>query len=83
LNVHRENLAQDKLLPELRHYYSTIKTKRQLKLDVPAGFHQLTSAQRLITTKTPPQKSSKDQELSSLTLSLPLASLILHLKNQL
>jgi len=74
LNVHHENLAQDKLLPELRCYYHTIKTKRQLKVDVPASFCQLTSAQRLITPKTPPRKSSKDQELSSLTLSLSLAS---------
>jgi len=67
LNTHHEVSTKDKLLPELRQYYDTIKTKRQLKLKVPAGFHQLNSIQKLCPTKVPPRKSSRDLLAESAT----------------
>jgi len=72
LNAHREISNQGKLLPELRHYYNEIKTKHQLKLDVPAGFCHLTSTQQHFTTKNPPRKSSTDQDSTPSSMSHPL-----------
>jgi len=65
LNNHHELSVKDNLLPELRQYYSNVKTKRQLQLDVPAGFRELTSTQKLIPPKLPPRKSSSLSDLES------------------
>jgi hypothetical protein len=59
--------SKDQLLPELRQYYKDVKTRRQLKLDVPAGFRQLTSTQRHFTTKTPPRKSTDGDQKANTT----------------
>jgi hypothetical protein len=48
----------DNILQDLRSYYSTIKTKRQLGLNVPAGFHQDSSLQQQFKIHSPPRKSS-------------------------
>lgn len=45
LNVHHETYEQNKLLPELHHQHNMINTKRQLKLNVPAGFCHRTLTQ--------------------------------------
>jgi hypothetical protein len=37
-----ESLKVDNILQSLRHYYKDVKTKQQLNLEVPAGFHHLT-----------------------------------------
>jgi len=72
LNAHCEISDQGKLFPELRRYYNEIKTKCQLNLDVPAGFRHLTSTQRHFTTKTPPRRSSTDQDSTQSSMSHPL-----------
>ncbi len=33
-----DEIPQGNILKDLRHYYNTVTTKRQLGLDVPAGF---------------------------------------------
>jgi hypothetical protein len=67
LNSHHETPTKDKLLPDLWQYYSSVKTKRQLKLDVPAGFRKLPSTQKLIPPKTPPRNSSDSSNLMNTT----------------
>jgi len=62
----------DKLLPELRHYYNEVKTRRQLKLDVPAGFRQLTEVQRLSTPTIP---SNASDIIPSTTTNIPSSSI--------
>jgi hypothetical protein len=65
---------KDNLLPELCRYYTTVESKRQLRLRVPADFRPLTSTQRQFHTKTPPRKSSTkrnttlDSDISSTLL---------------
>jgi hypothetical protein len=49
----------DNLLSSLRCYYKGVKTKRQLNLDVPAGFRQSSDLQRQFRTLTPPRKASQ------------------------
>jgi hypothetical protein len=44
------------ILKCLREYYSNVKTKRQLNLDVPAGFRQRTNLQRDFSEFLPPGK---------------------------
>ncbi len=70
-------VTKDNLLPELRRYYDSVKTKRQLRMDVPAGFRHLTSTQRQFAVKTPPRKISTfnqgDLDLTS-SLECPLHS---------
>jgi hypothetical protein len=56
----------DNLLKTLRQYYKEIKTKRQLSLDVPAGFCKSSNLQQNSRTLTPPRKSSKTADLSLL-----------------
>lgn len=44
------------ILTSLHQYYSTVKTKRQLNLDVPAGFRQPSTLQRDFHDFLPPGK---------------------------
>jgi hypothetical protein len=39
-DLEKESHSIDSLLQHLQKYYSTVKTKRQLNLEVPAGFRQ-------------------------------------------
>jgi hypothetical protein len=65
------NTKQDtNLLKSLCQYYSTVKTKRQLNLDVPASFHQSTSLQRGFNTFLPPCKVRSSIELPTADPSL-------------
>jgi hypothetical protein len=48
----------DNILCSLRRYYSEIKTKRQLSLDLPAGFCQDNTLQRNYKEFLPPEKIS-------------------------
>jgi len=56
----QDNWKQNNLLGELRDYYNQVKTKRQLKLNVPAGFRQPTHTQRLFVSKIPPRDASAE-----------------------
>jgi hypothetical protein len=56
----------DNLLKTLRQYYKEIKTKWQLSLDVPAGFHKSSNLQQNFCAFTPPRKSSNTADVSSL-----------------
>jgi hypothetical protein len=58
-NVSQECKKLDNLLSSLRQYYKDVKTKRQLNLDVPAGFRQSSDLQRQFRTLTPPRKASQ------------------------
>ena len=63
-----ETTKLDNILRQLRRYYQEVKTKRQLGLDVPAGFRSDTSLQSTFREFQPPRrsKSSSDQMDSSL-----------------
>ena len=52
INVETEKI--DNILQDLRKYYSTIKTKCQLGLNVPAGFRRDTNHQQQIKQFSPP-----------------------------
>jgi hypothetical protein len=41
--VSMKSQKEDNLLCNLQHYYDEVKTKRQLNMDVPAGFRHNTS----------------------------------------
>jgi len=44
--INEETNRLDNLLLSLSQYYDTIKTKRQLQMEMPAGFHQISNHQR-------------------------------------
>jgi len=48
----------DQLLQQLRDYYTTVKTKRQLGLDAPAGFRRDPTSSQNYRYATPPRKTS-------------------------
>jgi hypothetical protein len=56
--IQQETAKLDNLLLDLHRYYNEFKMKRQLKMEVPAGFRHLTSSQRQFVSKTPPRNSS-------------------------
>ena len=62
--VRQEHTKLDNLLHDLCAHYNTVKTKWQLKLEVPAGFRQLNSFQCLVPPKTPPRASSASSTIS-------------------
>jgi hypothetical protein len=64
LEINHEHAQLNHILQHLRHYYSDIKTKRQLNLDLPAGFRQDSTAQRNFKEFLPPAKSSPATNLS-------------------
>jgi len=43
-----ETTYLDNLLQELRHYYETVKARRQLNLEVPAGFRKVSDHNKLL-----------------------------------
>ncbi len=50
------------LMKSLRQYYASVKTKRQLSLNVPAGFRQASNLQTMFQTFTPPRKSKSAED---------------------
>jgi hypothetical protein len=56
-----DEIPQGNILKDLRHYYNTVTTKRQLGLDVPAGFRSHSMHHRQHILHTPPRKSTHDQ----------------------
>ncbi len=57
--VTQETTKLDDILRSLRRYYAEIKTKRQLGLNVPAGFRSSTSLQKMYKNFTPPRRSDQ------------------------
>ncbi len=56
-SINQETEKIDNLLGDLRTYFNTVKTQRQLKLEVPAGFRQLTTTQHHALPKVPTKDS--------------------------
>ncbi|MFN9982838.1 MAG: hypothetical protein ACK53Y_23110, partial [bacterium] len=54
-----DNLSSNNILADLRKYYDDVKTKRQLGLDVPAGFRSATTRSKQLILHTPPRKSAQ------------------------
>jgi inhibitor of KinA sporulation pathway (predicted exonuclease) len=61
-NVQEETDRLDTILHDLRRYFTTVKTKRQLGLN-PAGFHRHSDLQKEFLLQTQPRRS-KSSELS-------------------
>jgi hypothetical protein len=65
-----ETTYLDNLLQELRHYYETVKTRRQLNLEVPAGFQKVSDHNKLLrdhlSLNAELDKSFSSSELSEL-----------------
>ncbi len=57
--VDHDTKQLDNILKDLRDYYVSIKSKRQLGLDVPAGFRRESNHKQEFTMFSPPRKSSK------------------------
>jgi hypothetical protein len=57
-DIQQETSKIDNNLNDLRTYYSTIKTKRQLGMNVPAGFRRENLQQQNLHLYTPPNKQS-------------------------
>jgi hypothetical protein len=79
-NVKQETDQLDNILRELHRCYADVKTKRQLDLDIPAGFRRASSHQKQIILHTPPRKSDANTSncvhlLSEVTDSSTLPSL--------
>jgi len=55
-------------LNDLRDYFCDVKTKRQLGLDVPAGFRQSSNHQKDFVIHTPPRRSKSSMDLDSFSL---------------
>jgi hypothetical protein len=70
-----EHGAQENLLSDLRRYYFTTKTKRQLGLDISVGFRQSSNYQKLFQLHTPPRKA-KDSDITTSNLDDILLSLV-------
>jgi hypothetical protein len=66
--IHDETAKLDNILGTLQQYYNNVKTKRQLKMGVPAGFRQLTSTQRQFTPKLPTRNTEASTDLSTVHL---------------
>jgi len=54
-----DDLSSNNILADLRKYYDEVKTKRQLGLDVPAGFRSTTTRSKQLILHTPPRKSAQ------------------------
>ncbi len=73
LKVNSDSKDMDNLLKSLRRYYDSVRTKRQLNLNVPAGFRQKSHVQQLFHNFTPPRKArSEDPIISQVTSNLPI-----------
>jgi hypothetical protein len=81
-DINTESRKLDNILHDLCNYYASVKTKRQLGLDVPAGFRRDSTTKQQFNNFTPPRKSSINVSdggnnlftLSSLDLNMPLFS---------
>jgi hypothetical protein len=56
-DVTSDSKDMNNLLKSLRRYYDSVRTKRQLNLNVPAGFHQTSQVQQLFHNFMPPKKA--------------------------
>jgi len=66
----QEELSQetehlDNILRNLRRYYKEVKSKRQLGLEVPAGFRSLSELQKTFQNFSPPRRSKSATNLPS------------------
>jgi len=59
-----EPTGEDNILRQLRKFYQEVKHKRQLNLDVPAGFCRDTTHQQNYRYATPPRKTKQDHQSS-------------------
>jgi len=57
-NIDIETKQLDNILRDLRNYYHTVKTKRQLGLEIPAGFRRESVHKKEFTLHSPLRKSS-------------------------
>jgi hypothetical protein len=57
--------SPDNILRDLRQYYSTVKTKHQLSMDVPAGFHQSTQLHKDFQQFLPPPSADSSSSTVS------------------
>jgi len=57
-DINTESRKLDSILHDLRNYYALVKTKRQLGLDVPAGFRRDSTTKQQFNNFRPPPKSS-------------------------
>ena len=57
-NIDIETKQLDNILRDLRNYYHTVKTKRQLGLEIPAGFRRELAHKKEFTLHSPLRKSS-------------------------
>jgi hypothetical protein len=64
-NLLKETNHIDGLLCKLRHYYQDVKTKRQLGLDVPAGFRVASQQEQNRRALVPPCKSIESSSIDS------------------
>jgi len=64
-NLLTETNHIDGLLCKLRHYYQDVKTKRQLGLDVPAGFRVASQQEQNRRALVPPCKSIESSSIDS------------------
>jgi hypothetical protein len=62
----QETKQLDNILCHLCHYYKEVKMKRQLGLEVMAGFRASTDLQKNFNTFTPPRRSKSTQTLPSI-----------------
>jgi hypothetical protein len=59
-NSNIENDQLDNIVRDLRQYYHSMKTKRQLGMNVPAGFPRHSNHQQQFILHTPPRKSANN-----------------------
>jgi hypothetical protein len=55
--LQNDSANTDHLISDLCQYYNSVKVKRQLGFDVPAGFQQSSNHQQMFQLYTPPRKS--------------------------
>jgi len=68
-DIESSSKSSDNLLKSLRQYYSEVKSKRQLNLDVPAGFRSASALQKDFQVFTPPCKAWSANICNTSTLS--------------
>jgi hypothetical protein len=73
-DLHQETTHLDNLLYHLHQYYDWVRTKRQLNLEVPAGFRKTTSHQKMFQEFIPPQETGiySHDAMSFLNIPTPL-----------
>jgi hypothetical protein len=66
-DIQKETIHLDTILKDLRQYYASVKTKRQLGFDVPVGFRQDNDLQRQFRSHTLPRHLSLEESQSTST----------------